>query len=93
MATFQPLRDQILIEPLDKPLSSIIIVQNNHTARGKIIATGPGSFNKHGQRNPLDVHPGDIVQVGDDNWLKFPSIELDGRTHLVIREADIVGVE
>ena len=72
----RPLHDYIVIEPLSEAqLSSKLIEIPEQTAangregikRGRVHAVGPGLIDKHGQRIPVDVGPGEVVlysQVG-----------------------------
>jgi hypothetical protein len=57
--TLKPLRDQIIIEPLDVVHSRILIVRSDSSTliRGKVVAAGPGHYpnyylDKQGRRNP-----------------------------------------
>ena len=89
---FQPLRDYILIEPIQKSLSAILYAPDKHLSKGKVIATGPGKALKMGLEK-MEVKPGDIVQTGDDQWLQFPKYSEAGKDYLIIQQADIVGIE
>jgi len=62
----KPLRDHILIEPLkeEKKKGGIILpdtVEKDRPEKGRVLAVGPGKFDKNGKRIPLDVKKGDIV--------------------------------
>lgn len=79
-AKIRPLRDQIIVEPLDWQPSQIILVAGTHTKplRGIVCAVGPGVYPKRyngrkGQRTkswdskafrPCDVRVGDVVELG-----------------------------
>ena len=89
----KPLRDYILIEPLEQPLSDVIYSPDSHIKKGKIIACGPGKADKKGRIQPLEVKPGQVVRTGDDQWLKFPEFIEGNKRYLMIQEADIVGIE
>ena len=89
---FQPLRDYILIEPIEKQLSTILYAPDKHLSKGVVIACGPGKHLKMGLE-PMEVKPGDIVQTGDDQWLSFPKYREAGKDYLIISQADIVGIE
>lgn len=76
----RPLRDQIIVEPLQWQPSKIILIAGMHTKalRGIVRAVGPGIYPKRyngrkGQRTkswdakcfrPTDVQVGDIVELG-----------------------------
>jgi len=79
----RPLRDTLLIEPLDwQPSTCVEVVREGRPVRGRVIATGPGAYakryltNREGQRCgykdthtfiPTEVKPGDIVELGGLN--------------------------
>jgi co-chaperonin GroES (HSP10) len=54
--------------------------------RGLIVAVGPGKRNEYGQRKPLAVTAGQIITFGRYT-------DYDDGMHLIVQEADIVGVE
>jgi len=93
---FTPLRDYILVRPLDrlKNLSSIIeVVSDEKDTRGEVVAVGPGMPNDIGTTVPLDVEVGDRVCFGNGTYLSFPNVVIDGEAFLVVREADICWIE
>jgi len=93
---FTPLRDFILVRPLDrlKNLSSIIeVVSEEKHTRGEVVAVGPGMPNDIGTTNPMDVRIGDRVCYGNGTYLDFPKFYIDGEDFLVIREADVCWIE
>lgn len=92
----RPLRDRIVVEPLDEPLSKIIHVvhdnQGKH-ARGRIVAVGPSvKFDDiYRPRTAVDAQVGDIVQFTD--IFRFPVIMDHGQKRLILQEADICFIE
>lgn len=109
----RPLRDGILLEPLDwNPSHVIELVRFGRPLRGIVKAVGPGCYQKRytknaeGQRasvretaifTPTEVKPGDVVELGglnifDGLGYKFQDVMVDGKTHLLCREADVCGV-
>jgi len=78
--TIRPLRDQIIVEPLEwKPSKLILIAGTKHKPlRGVVRAVGPGTYPKRyngrkGQRTKswdskhfqrTEVKPGDVVELG-----------------------------
>lgn len=75
----RPLRDQIIVEPLNWEPSKIIeVAYSGKPLRGKVLAVGPGHYEKKydgpkGNRKktwdakhftPCDVKKGDIVELG-----------------------------
>ena len=78
-AVIRPLRDQIIIEPLEwRPSDIINVVYWGKPLRGKVLAAGPGTYTRlydgpKGKRTktwrskafrPCDVKVGDIVELG-----------------------------
>lgn len=95
-AIFAPLRDYILVRPLDrfKNLSSIIeVVSDEKHTRGEVVAVGPGLPTDIGTVSPMDVEVGDRVCFGNGTYLDFPKIDLAGEEFMVIREADVCWIE
>ena len=91
---FKPLHDRVVVEPLDqeeKTVGGIIIpdTAKEKPMQGKITAVGPGGRDDDGKLNPLDVKKGDKVLYG--KW-SGTEVELDGKTLLIMRESDIMGV-
>ena len=82
----RPLRDRIVVEPLDPPLSLVLeVIQLGKEGRhvlGRIIACGPKAE---------DCKPGDIIHFTD--LFKFPIILDHGQKRLILQEADIAGIE
>ena len=91
---FKPLHDRVVVEPLDqeeKTVGGIIIpdTAKEKPMQGKVTAVGPGGRDDDGKLNPLDVKKGDKVLYG--KW-SGTEVELDGKTLLIMRESDIMGV-
>jgi len=87
--TFKPLADRVLIEPSpaeQKTASGIIIpdTAKEKPLTGKIVAAGNGK-----QDEPMTVKVGDVVLYGQYSGTE---IKLDGKTYLIMREADIYGI-
>ena len=87
--TFKPLADRVLVEPIaaeQKTASGIFIpdTAKEKPLQGKIIAAGEGKVDE-----PLTVKIGDNVLFGQYSGTE---IKLDGKTFLIMREADIYGI-
>jgi chaperonin GroES len=87
--TFKPLADRVLVEPIaaeQKTASGIFIpdTAKEKPLQGKIIAAGAGKVDE-----PLTVKVGDSVLFGQYSGTE---IKLDGKTFLIMREADIYGI-
>ena len=91
---FKPLHDRVVVEPLDqeeKTVGGIIIpdTAKEKPMQGKVTAVGPGARGDDGKLSPLDIKKGDKVLYG--KW-SGTEVELDGKTLLIMRESDIMGV-
>jgi len=86
---FNPLADRVLIEPApaeQKTISGIIIpdTAKEKPLKGVIVASGKGKIDE-----PMTVKVGDTVLFGQYSGTE---IKLDGKTFLIMREADIYGI-
>ena len=91
---FRPLHDRVVVEPLDeadKTAGGIIIPETakEKPMQGKVISVGPGSRGEDGKLQKLDVKKGDKILYG--KW-SGTEVKLDGKTMLIMRESDIMGV-
>ncbi len=91
---FRPLHDRVVVEPLEseeKTAGGIIIpdTAKEKPMQGKIIAAGSGARGDDGKVTPLDVKAGDTVLYG--KW-SGTEVKLDGKTLLIMKESDIMGV-
>ncbi len=91
---FRPLHDRVVVEPLEgeeKTAGGIIIpdTAKEKPMQGKIVAAGQGARGDDGKVTALDVKPGDTVLYG--KW-SGTEVKLDGKTLLIMRESDIMGV-
>lgn len=91
-AKIRPLRDQIIIEPLDwEPSKIIAVAYRGKPLRGRVLAVGPGRYplkynGPKGKRTkswdskhfqPTEVKVGDIVELG--------GLEIGGYLHHTFR--------
>ena len=77
----RPLRDYILIEKLQRPTQTrtgIALPQANTSEASEaiVIATGPGTHDKHGRLTPVDAQPGDRVYTYKYGELKIDQYNL-----------------
>ena len=91
---FKPLHDRILIkriEESEKSKGGIIIpdTAKEKPSEGEVVAVGPGTLNKDGKRNPLEVKAGDKILFskysGDE-------IKIEGEDLIIIKEEDVIGI-
>lgn len=87
----RPLRDQIVVKPLERKASEIIEVLHNEKPNlGIVMAVGPGLRNKKGQIRPLDVQVNDTVRYGTaQEYLNYPEYWEGRQRYLVLQEADV----
>lgn len=91
---FRPLHDRVVVEPLEqeeKTSGGIIIpdTAKDKPMQGQVTAAGPGARGDDGKLTPLDVKKGDVVLYG--KW-SGTEVKLDGKTLLIMRETDIMGI-
>ena len=91
---FRPLHDRVVVEPLEeetKTAGGIIIpdTAKEKPMQGKVLAVGPGTRGDDGKLTALDVKKGDKILYG--KW-SGTEVKLDGKTMLIMRESDIMGV-
>jgi chaperonin GroES len=87
--TFKPLADRVLIEPIaaeQKTASGIFIpdTAKEKPLTGTVVAVGTGKTDE-----PMTVKMGDSVLFGQYSGTEM---KLDGKTYLIMREADIYGI-
>ena len=91
---FRPLHDRVVVEPLEeeeKTAGGIIIpdTAKEKPVQGKVLAVGPGARGEDGKLAAPDVKKGDKVLYG--KW-SGTEVKLDGKTMLIMRESDVMGV-
>ena len=91
----RPMHDRIVVEPLQRELSSTLAVICNEKANvGRVVAAGPGKRDKKNRLQPLDVHIGDTIRYGGEDYLQFPEYfdPQTLKTYHILQEADVCGV-
>ncbi|MBI4117150.1 MAG: co-chaperone GroES [Parcubacteria group bacterium] len=96
----KPLRDNILLEPIkeERKKGGIILpetVEKDRPEKGRVLAVGPGKFDQHGKRIPLEVKKGNVVL-----FTKYGPNEIkvdDKKTgkeveYLIAKEEDILAI-
>lgn len=89
MSTFKPLADRVLIEPIpaeEKTASGIIIpdAAKEKPLKGTVVAVGNGKKDE-----PMTIEEGNTVLYGQYSGTE---IKLEGKTYLIMKEADVYGV-
>jgi len=89
---FTPLRDYVLILPLERKLSDLIdVIATEPFTRGKVMAVGPGRILPDGSYRALAVSPGDVIWYCPHG--NRQPLTIDGVEHRVIMEGDIGFIE
>lgn len=90
----KPLGDRVVIEVAEaetKTASGIILADTakEKPMKGTIVAAGPGSVDKDGNRINMEVKVGDVVL-----YSKYAGTEvkIDGKDYLIVRQSDILGI-
>ncbi len=89
-----PIRDRILIKPLDAETvtkSGIVIPDNaaEKPMQGKVLGVGSGKITEEGTVVPLEVKEGDTVM-----YSKFAGqpVKIDNVEHLILKEDDVMAI-
>jgi len=85
----KPLDDRVVVEPLsaeEKTAGGIVLpdAAKEKPQRGIVIAAGPGKKDE-----PMTVKTGNVVMYGQYSGTE---IKIDGKSFLIMKEADIYGV-
>ncbi|MBI2448342.1 co-chaperone GroES [Candidatus Microgenomates bacterium] len=91
----QPLRDKILVRPLDEEKetkSGIIIPDTAGTERpqkGEVLAVGPGKKDDNGRFHATEIKPGDYILFAKYSPTE---IKIDGEELFILGEGDVLGI-
>lgn len=90
----KPLNDRVVVKRVKgepKTAGGIIIpdTAKEKPMEGQVVAVGPGKSGDDGKRISPDVKEGDRVLFGK---YAGTEIKLDGETHIVLRESDMLAV-
>lgn len=92
--TIQPLRDAVLVKPLDaedKTKGGIVLpdTAKEKPQKGEIIAVGGGRVTEDGKVISLEVKKGNKILFRKYSGTE---VEIDNETHLIMREEDILAL-
>ncbi len=89
---FKPLQDRIVVVRKEaEEMAGLIVVPEaakEKPLEGEVVSVGPGRDMDDGTIRPVSVKVGDTVLFGKYSGNE---LELDGRTLLILREADVLG--
>ena len=93
-ASFRPLYDRVLVKRIDAETRSAggLYIPDNAKEKPQqamVVAIGTGRIMKDGSVRALEVKAGDRVLFGKYSG---DEIKLDGESHLILREDDILAV-
>jgi chaperonin GroES len=90
----RPIRDRVLIKPLDAETttkSGIVIPDNaqEKPMQGKVLGVGAGKVAEDGTIVPLVVKQGDTIMYG-----KFAgqTVKINNEEHLILKEEEIMAI-
>ena len=94
MPKIRPLQDRLIIRRVkeeEKSKGGIIIpdTAKEKPTEGEVMAVGNGKILENGKVRTLDVKVGDRVLFGKYDGSE---VKIDGETHLIIREGDVLGI-
>lgn len=89
-----PIRDRILIKPLDAETvtkSGILIpdAAKEKSVTGKVIGVGTGKLTEDGQTVPLVVKQGDTVMYSQYSGQK---VKINDEEHLILKEDEVMAI-
>jgi len=87
-----PLDDRVVVTPLDaeaKTAGGVILPDSaqEKPAQGKVVAVGPGTLLKDGQRSKPSLKKGDVVVYGKYSG---SDVKVDGTEYKILRESEIL---
>ena len=90
----RPLGDRVLVKPIEEAevkKGGIIIpdTAKDTPQEGEVIAVGTGKRDENGKHIDFVVKKGDKVLISKYGGTE---VKLDGNTHLIMREDDILGI-
>jgi chaperonin GroES len=92
--SIKPVRDRILVKPLDAETTtkSGIVIPDQATEKpiqGKVIAAGSGRITEEGVHIPLEIKEGDTVM-----YSKFAgqSVKIADEDYIVLKEDDVLAI-
>jgi co-chaperonin GroES (HSP10) len=95
----QAIKDKIIVKPIIRELSSIIIATNQEVENdGVVVSAGKGKWLQNGQFEENPIKAGDRVRFGTMNkdrgeeYLKYFPYYEDGVKYLIMSWQDVVGV-
>jgi chaperonin GroES len=91
----RPLRDRIVVRPIERIKSQVIdVVMSELPNTGEILAVGPGEVDKKGRFIPNPLEIGQRIRFGTaEEYLSYPRCEVDGEELIVMSWKDVCFIE
>ena len=91
----RPLRDRIVVRPIERVKSDIIeVIMDELPNIGEVLAVGPGEIDKKGRLIPNPIEIGQRIRFGGmEDYLSYPRFEIDGEELIVMSWKDVCFVE
>lgn len=91
----RPLRDKILVRPIERVKSQVIdVVMTENPNIGEIVAVGPGEYDKRGRLVPNPCEVGQRIRYGTAReYLRFQEVEHEGEKYLIMSHKDVCWIE
>lgn len=93
--TLRPLRDRIVVRPIERVKSDVLhVIMDELPNTGEVLAVGPGEFDKKGRLIPNPMEIGQRIRFGTaEEYLAYPRIEIDGEELIVMSWKDVCFIE
>jgi chaperonin GroES len=93
-ADVKPLADRVVVRALEETEQMrgglyIPDTAKEKPQQGEVVAVGPGKFDEHGKRVPMDVKAGDKVLYGKYSGTE---VTVGAEQLLILRESDVLAV-
>ena len=93
----RPLRDFIVVKPIERIKSDIIeVIMDEQPNIGEVVAVGPGSFNDKNKFIPNPIQVGQRVRfgtMGKDEYLKYRPFFQNNERYLLMSWKDVCFIE
>jgi chaperonin GroES len=91
----KPLRDRIVVKPVERQKSAIIdVIMRENPNMGEVVAVGGGEYDKRGNLMPNPCKVGDRIRYGTTGeYLTYQEYEEDGEKYLIMSWKDVCWVD
>jgi chaperonin GroES len=91
----QPLRDRILVKPIEREKSAILeVIMRENPNMGEVVAVGPGEYDKKGRIIPNPCEVGQRIRYGTTGeYLTYQEVEQEGQKLLMMSWKDVCWID